>query len=354
MPGNTLPGEPLTDHASSAEITAEAKELPHGYSPLTDSEVDTAHELLSRLIDRLELVIRGKRRVLELVVTGLVGGGHILIEDVPGLGKTTLAKTLARLISRDRDGNPVVFKRIQFTPDLLPYDITGVDIYSTQSQQFHFTPGPVFANIVLADEINRTTPKVQSALLEVMAENQVTVGNKTHKLDSFFFVIATQNPIEVEGTYPLPISQIDRFLMKLRIGYPDEEIEVGIVKDDPALKILPNMNPACSKEDILKLREASERVFCDERLIRCAVSVSKTTRKHRGVELGASPRGSLMLISAARAYALIKGRGFVIDQDLVDLAPKVISHRLKLKDIRLDSESLVREVILAELSKLSY
>ena len=354
MPANTLPGESDQTSLANPEIAAETKELPHRDPPLTESEVDAAHGLVSRLLDRLERVIRGKRRVLELVVTGLISGGHILIEDVPGLGKTTLAKTLAQLISRDRGGGPVVFKRIQFTPDLLPYDITGVDIYNTQSQRFHFTPGPVFANILLADEINRTTPKVQSALLEVMAENQVTVGNKTHKLDSFFFVIATQNPIEVEGTYPLPISQIDRFLMKLRIGYPDEEIEVGIVKDNPAIKILPNMNPLCSKEDILKLREASERVFCDERLIRCAVSVSKTTRKHRGVELGASPRGSLMLIGAARAYALIKGRAFVIDQDLVDLAPRVIAHRLKLKDIRLDPESLVREVTLAELSKLDY
>jgi MoxR-like ATPase len=322
--------------------------------PLSENEVGTAHDLVKRLLDRLEQVIRGKRRVLEFVVTGLVGGGHILIEDVPGLGKTTLAKTLAQLISSDSSSGSLVFKRIQFTPDLLPYDITGVDIYNAQSRRFQFTPGPVFANILLADEINRTTPKVQSALLEVMAENQVTVGNTTHRLDSFFFVIATQNPIEVEGTYPLPISQIDRFLMKLRIGYPEEEIEVGIVRDDPALKILPNMDPLCSKGDILKLRETSERVFCDERLIRCAVSVSKTTRKHRGVELGASPRGSLMLIAAARAYALIKGRGFVIDQDLVDLAPRVIAHRLKMKDIRLDPESLVREVILAELSKLDY
>ena len=351
-----IPRESLTATGSSENPpTPSNKSDPSSRSvPLSENEVETAHDLIRRLLDRLEQVIRGKRGVLEFVFTGLIGGGHILIEDVPGLGKTTLAKTLAQLISSDSGSGPLVFKRIQFTPDLLPYDITGVDIYNTQSHRFHFTPGPVFANILLADEINRTTPKVQSALLEVMAENQVTVGNATHKLDSFFFVIATQNPIEVEGTYPLPISQIDRFLMKLRIGYPEEEVEVGIVRDDPALKILPNMDPLCSKSDILKLCETSERVFCDERLIRCAVSVSKTTRKHRGVELGASPRGSLMLIGAARAYALIKGRGYVIDQDLVDLAPRVIAHRLKMKDIRLDPESLVREVILAELSKLDY
>jgi MoxR-like ATPase len=352
------PGSLGSDKPQAASLDqngqSEEKKPPHTDLILTEKELSDVHGLLRRLIDRLELVIRGKRGVLELVVTGLITGGHILVEDVPGLGKTTLAKTLAQLISRNRSGDPVVFKRIQFTPDLLPYDITGVDIYNVQTQGFHFTPGPVFANIVLADEINRTTPKVQSALLEVMAENQVTVGNKTHRLDPLFFVIATQNPIEVEGTYPLPISQIDRFLMKLRIGYPEEEIEVGIVKDDPALKILPKIRPLCGKEDILRAREASERVFCDERLIRCAVSLSKATRKHRGVELGASPRGSLMLIHAARAYALIKGRAFVIDQDLVDMAPRVIAHRLKMKDIRLDPESLVREVTLAELSKFDY
>ena len=200
----------------------------------TALDFKTSHALARRLIEGLETVIRGKTEVLEQLVTGILAGGHVLIEDVPGLGKTTLAKTVARLVSRSRKGSSVVFRRIQFTPDLLPYDITGVDVFDPGTRTFVFTPGPVFANVLLADEINRTTPKVQSALLEVMAEGQVTVGNHTYRMDPFFFVIATQNPVEMEGVYPLPLAQIDRFLMKLHIGYPDTEVEVGIVRDDPA------------------------------------------------------------------------------------------------------------------------
>ena len=307
-----------------------------------------------RLVDGLESVIRGKREVLEHLVTGILAGGHVLIEDVPGLGKTTLAKTVARLISRSQKGGPVVFRRIQFTPDLLPYDITGVDVFDPAERSFVFSPGPVFANILLADEINRTTPKVQSALLEVMAEGQVTVGNKTYRMDPFFFVIATQNPVEIEGVYPLPLAQIDRFLMRLRVGYPDAEVEAGIVRDDPAATVLPTVTPVCGKADILAARETVKAVFCDDALVRAAVGVSVATRSHHGIELGSSPRGSLMLVRAARALALLRGRQYVIDQDLVELAPLVIAHRLRLKDARVAPEALVRELILAELSRIRY
>jgi len=313
-----------------------------------------SHDLAQRLVDGLEKVIRGKRDVLEHLVTGILAGGHVLIEDVPGLGKTTLAKTVARLISRSQKGGPVVFRRIQFTPDLLPYDITGVDVFDPGSRAFVFSPGPVFTNILLADEINRTTPKVQSALLEVMAEGQVTIGNTTHRMDPFFFVIATQNPVEIEGVYPLPLAQIDRFLMKLRIGYPEREVEVGIVRDDPSATVLPDIRPVCGKAEILAARATVEGVYCEDGLMRAAVGISAATRRHQGVELGSSPRGSIMLVRAARALALLRGREYVIDQDLVELAPLVIAHRLRLKDARVEPEALVREIVMAELSRLPY
>ncbi|HUJ73747.1 MAG TPA: AAA family ATPase, partial [bacterium] len=292
------------------------------------TDFSTAHATARRLVEGLATVIRGKETVLEHLVTALIAGGHVLIEDVPGLGKTTLARTVARLVSRSRAGSGVTFRRIQFTPDLLPYDITGVDVFDPRSRTFVFSPGPVFANVLLADEINRTTPKVQSALLEVMAEGQVTVGNTTYPMDPFFFVIATQNPVEMEGVYPLPLAQIDRFLMKLHIGYPDAEVEVGIVRDDPAATVMPSVQPVCGKQEMLAARSRVDAVFCDERLMRVAVGVAAATRSHPGIVLGASPRGSLMLVRAARAFALVRGREYVIDQDLADLAPLVIAHRL--------------------------
>ncbi|MBN1413439.1 MAG: AAA family ATPase [Spirochaetales bacterium] len=317
-------------------------------------EVTRYFDFTNKILNGLEQVIRGKRKVLEFLITGLVAGGHVLIEDVPGLGKTTMAKTLAHLISKSKNKNPVVFKRIQFTPDLLPYDITGVDVFDPVHKKFTFLPGPVFANIVLADEINRTTPKVQSALLEVMAERQVTVGNVTHIMDKLFFVIATQNPVETEGTYPLPVAQIDRFIMKLRIGYPSAEVEENIVIDEPATRILPNIKPICGQDDILAFQHFIQQVYCDHKLIQAAVSLSQSTRTHRGIELGTSPRASIMLVRAAKTYAVIQNRGYVIDQDIIDLAPLVMGHRIKLKDIRINPESLIREMTLNTLSRINY
>jgi len=317
-------------------------------------ELTYYHNLIEKLINNMEKVIRGKRQVLEYLLTTLIAGGHLLIEDVPGLGKTTLAKTIAHLIAIAKTKKAVAFQRIQCTPDLLPYDITGVDIFDPEHKRFRFLKGPVFTHILLVDEINRTTPKVQSALLEVMAENQVTVGKNTYIMDDLFFVVATQNPVEIQGTYPLPQAQLDRFFMKIAIGYPDEEVEIGIVREDPSLNIMPKIKPICSIEDILGARRFAKQIYCDERLIQTAVRVSAATRQHRGVELGASPRCSIMLLKALRAYALIKGRGYVIDQDLVKLAPLVVSHRLKFKDIRHNAHEFIKTITLSLLSKINY
>ncbi len=326
-----------------------------GQAGVADREaVEAAFLLATRLIDGLERVIRGKRRALEYLVTGLLAGGHVLLEDVPGLGKTTLAKTTARLIARDKRGAPVEFRRIQFTPDLLPYDITGVDVFEPDRRRFVFRPGPVFAHIVLADEINRTTPKVQSALLEVMAEQQVTVGTRTHAMDPFFFVVATQNPVETDGVYPLPLAQLDRFLMRLAMGYPDEEAELAIVREDPSATEMPRVKPVCTKAELLEARGTASGLYCDEKLMRVAVAVAAASRRHRGIQLGCSPRASLMLVKAARAHALVKGRAYCIDQDLLDMAPLVLAHRLLLKDIRIDPGALIREITLHELQRLGY
>jgi len=328
--------------------------MPKAIMSRNSKTKEKACKLISSLIESMEKVIRGKHEVIELLLTCLISGGHVLIEDVPGLGKTTIAKTLAKLISKNKKGESVSFKRIQFTPDLLPYDITGVDIFDPGKKKFVFAKGPVFANIVLADEINRTTPKVQSALLEVMAEKQVTVGNRTYSMEPLFFVVATQNPIETAGTYPLPFAQIDRFIMKLKVGYPDENQEIDIVKENPSIKIMPNIKPVCGKEDILEIQNIADNIYCDEKLIKTAVSVVNMTRKHQGIELGASPRASIMLIKAAKAYALVKGREYVIDQDIIDLASLIIAHRLKLKDINLDIEYEIRSYTINQLAELKY
>ncbi len=307
---------------------------------------------VNRLIDGLSVVIKGKRRFLEFLVTAVTAGGHVLIEDMPGLGKTTTARTLAALI--DTGESMRGFSRIQFTPDLLPYDITGVDIFHPESGEFSFNPGPIFASIVLADEINRTTPKVQSALLEVMAEGQVTVGSTTRSLEEFFFVIATQNPIEIEGTYRLPAAQMDRFMMRLSIGYPDRDSEFLIVTEDPSVRTIPELKPVCSADDILSARAASEMVFCDERLIRAAIDAAAATRSMKDVEAGVSPRGPLMLIKTAKALALQRGRDYVIDQDIIDLCVPVMSHRMIMSGRKSGSAELVRELVLESLDKIDY
>jgi len=310
--------------------------------------VNTAAEAL---INGAARVIRGKREFLELLTAGILAGGHVLLEDNPGLGKTTVAKTFARLIA-GADGKPLLFKRVQFTPDLLPYDITGVDVFDPETRSFRFVPGPVLANIVLADEINRTTPKVQSALLEVMAERQVTIGSATHRPPEPFFVIATENPIESEGTFPLPAAQLDRFMMRLSLGYPDRDSELSILEDNPAGKALAELEPVLGADEFLAARNATAGVFCHQGLKEAAADIVRDTRTHRSFILGASPRAGLHFLDAAKALALVRGREYVIDEDLLVLAVPVLAHRVKLRDPRAQAENIIREICLARLNTI--
>jgi MoxR-like ATPase len=300
------------------------------------------------LINGAARIIRGKREFLELCTTVILARGHVLIDDNPGLGKTTTAKTFARLIAAE-DGGGLLFKRIQFTPDLLPYDITGVDVFDPESRSFRFIPGPVLANIVLADEINRTTPKVQSALLEVMAEGQVTIGQDTHRPPEPFFVIATENPIESEGTFPLPAAQLDRFMMRLSLGYPDREAELSILEENPAETDLARLEPVLPVREFLAAREAAAAVFCHPSLKEAIADIVRDTRIHRGFVLGASPRAGLHFLQAAKARALVKGRAYVIDEDLTALVCPVLAHRIRLRDPRAQGDKLLREICLARI-----
>lgn len=300
------------------------------------------------LIAGAERIIKGKKEFLEFLAAAILAKGHVLIEDNPGLGKTTVAKTAARLIDGGKRG--LLFKRIQFTPDLLPYDITGVDVFDPKSRSFRFVPGPVLANIVLADEINRTTPKVQSALLEVMAERQVTIGQNTHRPPEPFFVIATENPIESEGTFPLPAAQLDRFMMRLSLGYPSWEAELAILDENPAEEGLAKLEPVIRLADFLAAQKAAAAVFCHQALKEAIAGMIRDTRIHRGFLLGASPRAGLHLLEAAKALALVRGRAYVTDEDLASLAAPVLAHRIKLRDPRAQGDKLIREICLARIN----
>ena len=299
------------------------------------------------LLEGAERIIKGKRTFLELLIAAVFAGGHVLIEDNPGLGKTTVAKTLTKLIDGGKKG--LVFKRIQFTPDLLPYDITGVDVFDPKSLKFRFIPGPVLANIVLADEINRATPKVQSALLEVMAERQVTIGQATHRPPEPFLVIATENPIESEGTFPLPAAQLDRFMLKLSMGYPDRTAELAILDENPAEAGLAKLEPVLRLTDFMAAKKAAAAVFCHQALKEAIADIVRDTRIHKGFSLGASPRAALHLLDAAKGLALVRGRTYVIDEDLSTLAAPVLAHRLRLRDPRAAGDKFIREICLARI-----
>ena len=319
-----------------------------------EQQCQAAGEQIQGLLNHLEPVIQGKRDVLQKVLVCLLSGGHLLLEDLPGVGKTTLAKALARALGGESDTESEGFRygRIQFTPDLLPYDVTGVEVWRPDRHCFEFHPGPVFCNLLLADEINRATPKVQSALLEVMAEQQVTVGQQSHNLQSPFWVIATQNPIEMAGTYLLPKAQLDRFSMKLSLGYPGREYELSIVRSDPSHRRLPQLAPFIGPAQILALQGLVQTVYCAPGLEAWAVEVVRKTRKANAVRLGVSTRGLLMWLCCARAYALCQGRSYVIDADLLALAHDVLCHRLELRDAHEAPNDLLEQILGEECKNL--
>jgi MoxR-like ATPase len=298
-----------------------------------------------RLLDSVGIVIVGKEAEIELCIIALLCRGHLLIEDVPGTGKTMLAKALAA-------STGCTFERVQFTPDLLPSDVVGVSVYNPQAQTFEFRRGPVFTQVLLADEINRATPKTQSALLEAMEEWQVTVDGTTHLLPEPFIVMATQNPIELGGTFPLPEAQVDRFLLKVGLGYLPGEEEVAMLDRFQAHSPLEGLEPVTSSTEILSAQEVCRAVYCDPSLKEYCVRLVQRTRDHVDVALGASPRGSLGLLHASQARAAIAGRDFVLPDDIKDIAPHVLTHRVILRpnaELRgLTPAAVVEEVIATE------
>ena len=285
-----------------------------------DITIDKAQELIDKIINNVETVMVGKRGVIELAVIALLSQGHLLIEDAPGVGKTMLARSLAKSINCS-------FKRIQFTPDMLPGDITGVSIYNQKISDFEFRPGPITAQVVLIDEINRATPKVQSALLEAMEERQVTVDGITHQMPSPFHVLATQNPIEYEGTFPLPEAQLDRFLLRINIGYPSPAEEITILERQQYVHPIEQISHVVDDSDVLMLQETVKKTYVDDTVKQYIVSLVGATRHHPSIYLGSSPRGSLALSRTAQARALLQGRDYVLPDDVKALAEPALAHR---------------------------
>lgn len=302
---------------------------------VAQTQVSTTREI-QKLIENIEQVVYGKHEVVKLCVTGLLARGHILIEDVPGTGKTTIAQCLARSIDCS-------FHRIQFTSDMLPSDIIGVSVLDQRTSQFDFRKGPIFASVVLADEINRTPPKTQSALLEAMSEYQITVDGVVHPLPQPFIVLATQNPIEYEGTYVLPESQLDRFLLRTEMGYPPADDELRIMRRRDPQKVITDLGPAMTGEELLKLQSVVGTVHVDDSVADYMLKIVQGTRTHDHVQLGASTRGSLALFEACQAYALVEGRNYVTPGDVKHMAVPVLAHRLLVKSRGADLSTAAKE-----------
>ena len=315
-----------------------------------DSETEmiaaTGAEKIALLQSSIETIIRGKTEVVRLAIVTLIAGGHLLIEDVPGVGKTTLAHALARALD-------CTFQRIQFTSDLLPSDVLGLSVYNQLAGVFEWKPGPVFANVVLADEINRTTPKTQSALLEAMAERQVTIEGVTHSLPSPFIVLATQNPIEHHGTYPLPESQLDRFMLRLRIGYPGSEDEKKILRDREHAEPLDLMRPVMTANDIVDLQQKVASVSVDDAIVDYLMRIVAATRDSEMLDLGVSPRATLALFRAAQALALTEERAYCVPDDIKRLVIPIFAHRLVISSRYASSlrRSEEAEAVLREIMK---
>lgn len=288
------------------------------------SQIEEMHPKLGRVIENIEKVMVGKREVSVLSLVALLANGHVLLEDVPGVGKTMMVRALAKSVG-------VEFKRIQFTPDLLPSDVTGVSIYNPKELKFEFREGPVFGNVILADEINRTSPKTQSALLEGMEEGSITVDGITRILAKPFFVMATQNPVDYEGTYPLPEAQLDRFLFKLRMGYPTKREEMDILTLAEKERPIQTIESVITKEELVALQDQIQQVYVDETIKHYIIEITGNTRKHPSVYLGASPRASISLMKAAQAYAFITGRDYIIPDDIQYLAQFALPHRMILR-----------------------